>query len=245
MWSLGDGDTKLRDEIQQFRRDANNEIQQISYHIASLNSIQFNEKIQQNFLISIQKYSEKSGASPYYLHHLLTQYNLHFIAVLFSMLNTTKTQEFQHRFCMLAQFLCTGCWTFADQLAFLKLINILLTHSDHLYSLTSSNNHERKIDDEHLDNVFLPIQNQKLMIYHNFIQWIQNLCTPEQCKIPQQHDKNNYHRHHYPDLNRERIFEFMNLLILHRPDMLFKLISYLNTARQINNETGIIYIRIF
>ena len=97
MWSLGEAENTLREEIQTFRREANNEIRQISYHIASLNNIQFPEKIQASFLLSIQRYSTKPGASPYFLHHLLAEHNLFFIAVLFSMTNTTKVAEFQHR----------------------------------------------------------------------------------------------------------------------------------------------------
>eukprot|EP01084_Bolivina_argentea_P186218 321026_1 len=249
MWSLGPGDTVLRDEIHQFRRNANDKIQEISSHIASLNNIEIDVKLQENFLISIQKYSKRPGASPYYLHYLLGKYNLYFIAVLFSMLNTSKTQEFQHRFCMLAEFLCNGCWTFADQLSFLKLINILLTHSNHLNTLLLRERHKNHKTNNNDDDDNKPqqkkinpndeqilIQNQKFMIYHNFIQWIINLAVGK----GQNNDQttNKYHNHSYPDLNRQRIFEFINLMVLHRYDIIYKLISYLDIARKIYDKSN-------
>ena len=257
MWSLGKEDMNLREKISEFRRDANQEIEHLSYHIASLNKIEIPEKIQENFLLSIQQYSAKQGASPYYLHYLLKEYNLYFIAILFSMINTTKIQEFQHRFCMLAQFLCTGCWTFADQLSFLKLVNILLTHSYHLNKLilssqintqqsqqkdnnTNNDNDDIK-NDKNDEHAFKECQNQKFMIYHNFIQWIQNLSWPESYKVHRDNDDNKYHSHNYPDLDRKRIFQFINLIILNRPDMLYKFISFLDLALQICNETGTSY----
>ena len=250
MWSLGSDDMSLRDEFQQFRRDADKEIREIAYHIASLNRVEFGDKIQESFLKSIQEYSKLHGASPFYLHHLLKEYNLYFIAVLFSMINTTRSLEFQHRFCMLAEFLCNGCWTFSDQLSFLKLVNIMLTHSDHLNSILSStntpNNDENKSNDNpqnnnhHDDNARKEFENHRFMIYHNFIQWVQNLALPESCKVNTDHNK--YHSHSYPDLDRKRIFEFLSLMILHRPDMLHKLISYLDIARQIYKESGTKYV---
>lgn len=251
MWSLGEKDMELREQFQQFRRDADKEIQEIAYHIASLNRVEFGNKIQESFLKSIQDYSKLHGASPYYLHYLLKEYNLYFIAVLFSMINTTRTLEFQHRFCMLAEFLCNGCWTFSDQLSFLKLVNIMLTHSDHLNSILSSRNNADNDDiksndinniQSSDDNQRKEFQNQRFMIYHNFIQWIQNLAIPDSFKVNTNDDKNKYHSHHYPDLERKRIYQFLNLMILHRPDMLYKLISYLEIARQIYKEAGTSFI---
>ena len=233
MWSLGNGDRTLRAEFQQFRRDANQEIEQLSYHIASLNNIEFGTKIQENFLMAIQKYSHEQGSSPYYLYHLLQEYNLYFIAVLFSMINSSKDSDFQHRFCMLAEFLCKGCWTFMDQLAFLKLINILLVHSDHLNSLLLSSTQSSAMHNP------ITAQNQKFKIYHNFIQWIQMLSVPKTQRVSQSTMDNKYHNHSYPDLNRERIFDFLNLLVLNRPDILYKLVSFLEIARNIHNESGI------
>ena len=191
MWSLGEHEHALRREIQTFRREANNEIRQISYHIASLNNVQFPEKMQSSFLVSIQRYSQKRGASPYFLHHLLREHNLFFIAVLFSMSNTTKAHEFQHRFCMLAEFLCGGCWTFGDELAFLKLVDVLLTHSEHLHKLILSpqlaatpddGNDVDAASDQQREQLqyeeAVEFENERFMIYHNFIEWVQNLALP-------------------------------------------------------------------
>ena len=134
--------------------------------------------------------------------------------------------------------------SFSDQLSFLKLVNIMLTHSDHLNSILSSRNNaddETKSNDINNaqindDNERKEFQNQRFMIYHNFIQWIQNLALPDSFKVNSDHNK--YHSHIYHDLDRKRIFGFLNLMILHRPDMLYKLISYLDIARQIHKEAG-------
>lgn len=259
MWSLGEAENTLREEIQTFRREANNEIRQISYHIASLNNIQFPEKIQASFLLSIQRYSTKPGASPYFLHHLLAEHNLFFIAVLFSMTNTTKVAEFQHRFCMLAEFLCRGCWTFADQLAFLKLVDILLTHSEHLHKLILCPQPVHSPDDYDDDGMYdekrqhqeyeqeVEFQNQRFMIYHNFIQWVQNLALPAQSRNAQDAQNggpNKYHSHSYPNLNYDRLYGVLNLLVLHRPDMFYDIISFLEIGRQIVYKTGFLSLSI-
>lgn len=237
MWSFGSIELTLQEELEDFRHKCNDVISKLQLHQSHISQntsnnntneqqqIFISEEMQHKFLFAIAKYSSANKASPHFLLHILQKYNFNFLAVFFSMLNISNFEAFQHRFCMLANFFCDGSWSFMDQISFCELINILLSYVNCLSKYLPK--------EKEIQNARLHQKTQKLMIYHNFIQWLQNLALPANAKLPpSENAKIGHDRHEYKNLDRSRISNFTNLVIFHRYEIFEILIKALDYCRK-------------